>query len=376
MEKKRQDSNEAVAKYFKYGLIGFIALIIISVSLVMYFSYSKSYVATVGSEKISKAEFNFFLNQAKSIMLQDAGIQAGTPEDEAFWQSKLDGENAIEIAKKKALDSARELKIQVAVAKEQKLALDKDDNEKLESWVKGIIDQSGSKSKADESFEQMYGVKLDEFKAIYEEYLLTGKLIENETKDLKFSDEDIKAFFDNNLDKFKDLPPFREDAEEAVWARHILISTVDQATQKELPQDKKQEAKKKAEDLLARIKNGEDFITLAKENSEDPGSAQYGGDYVFGKGKMAPEFEKVAFELNEGEVSGLVETQFGYHIIKLEEKISKGEPVSFRCAKEYRDFALSDAQLKSEKYEQKLDEWKKDPKYDLKKKESVYNSIK
>lgn len=78
--------------------------------------------------------------------------------------------------------------------------------------------------------------------------------------------------------------------------------------------------KKKAEDALARVKAGEDFATVAKEVSQDPGSAANGGDLgFFGKGKMVPEFENAAFALKVGEVSGLVKTPYGYHIIKVTE---------------------------------------------------------
>lgn len=79
-------------------------------------------------------------------------------------------------------------------------------------------------------------------------------------------------------------------------------------------------ARQKAEDLLKRVRAGEDFATLAKEFSEDPGSRAQGGDLGwFSRGEMVKEFEDAAFALKEGEVSGVVESPFGYHIIKVEE---------------------------------------------------------
>src|SRR4029450_5651220 len=74
--------------------------------------------------------------------------------------------------------------------------------------------------------------------------------------------------------------------------------------------------------ILARARAREDFATLAKESSEDPGSAPKGGDLgTFGRGQMVPAFEQAAFALKPGEVSGIVETPFGFHIIKVTERI-------------------------------------------------------
>jgi parvulin-like peptidyl-prolyl isomerase len=80
-------------------------------------------------------------------------------------------------------------------------------------------------------------------------------------------------------------------------------------------------SRQKAEDILKRVQAGEDFAALAKEFSEDPGSRAQGGDLGwFGRGVMVKEFEDAAFALKQGEVSGVVESPFGYHIIKLEER--------------------------------------------------------
>jgi peptidyl-prolyl cis-trans isomerase C len=98
--------------------------------------------------------------------------------------------------------------------------------------------------------------------------------------------------------------------EQEVRARHILVPTEDEA---------------KA--VLAEIKKGTDFAELAKQKSKDPGAAAEGGDLgYFGKDQMVPEFAEVAFKLDKGQVSDPVKTQFGWHIIKVEDKRVKPVP--------------------------------------------------
>ena len=99
---------------------------------------------------------------------------------------------------------------------------------------------------------------------------------------------------------------------EQIRASHILLKT-----------EGKDDAavKKQAEEILAKVKAGADFAELAKKNSQDEGSAVKGGDLdFFGRGQMVPEFDKAAFSMKPGEISDLVKSQFGYHIIKVTDK--------------------------------------------------------
>lgn len=107
--------------------------------------------------------------------------------------------------------------------------------------------------------------------------------------------------------------PSKYEVPEQVHVHHILIKFG----------ENKEESKAKALKVLERLKNKEDFETLAKELSEDPGSGQKGGDLgTFGRGRMVKSFEDAAFGLKQpGDLSALVESQFGYHILRLDEKM-------------------------------------------------------
>ncbi|KRB93362.1 SurA N-terminal domain-containing protein [Noviherbaspirillum sp. Root189] len=120
------------------------------------------------------------------------------------------------------------------------------------------------------------------------------------------SDADIKSYYDQNASRYGE--------EEQRRASHILIKADKSASAAD-----KAAAKEKAEKLLAQVrKNPADFAKVAKENSQDPGSAERGGDLdFFGKGMMVKPFEDAAFKLKQGEISDVVESDFGYHIIQL-----------------------------------------------------------
>lgn len=134
-------------------------------------------------------------------------------------------------------------------------------------------------------------------------------------KNTKISEEDIKKYYEENKDSYK---------EDKVKASHILISTLDEKTNEYVSEEKKKEARKKAEEVYKKAKDGQDFSKLAKEYSQDEYSAVNGGDLgFFEKGKMVPQFEIAAFALDKGELSEIIETQYGYHIIKVTDKAYK-----------------------------------------------------
>jgi len=135
--------------------------------------------------------------------------------------------------------------------------------------------------------------------------MMIQELIQQEVvSKITVSDEEIQKFYDEQKDRFHEP--------EQIRASHILVLVPQDATP-----EAKDAAKKKIEGVLAEINAGKDFAELAKANSDDPGSKENGGDLdFFPRGAMVKPFEDAAFALKDGEVSGVVETQFGYHIIK------------------------------------------------------------
>jgi peptidyl-prolyl cis-trans isomerase C len=157
-----------------------------------------------------------------------------------------------------------------------------------------VLSQAAQKQKLDERPEVKHRLAFDQNRLLMEALLQdAGKASLSDEAEHKVYDEAVKAVKN----------------EEEVHARHILVTTEDEA---------------KA--ILAQLKGGADFATLAKEKSKDPGAAEGGDLGYFTKEQMVPEFAEVAFKLGKGQLSDPVKTQFGWHIIKVEDRRIKPTP--------------------------------------------------
>jgi peptidyl-prolyl cis-trans isomerase C len=138
--------------------------------------------------------------------------------------------------------------------------------------------------------------------------MLVAKLVDKEINPkISVQDADVDAFYQQNLERFKQG--------ETVHASHIMIGLPPNADV-----TAKLQARAKAQAVLTQVRGGADFAKLAAEQSNDTGSAGRGGDLgFFPKGQMEPAFDAAAFAVKAGEVSGLVETSFGFHVIKVHE---------------------------------------------------------
>ena len=163
------------------------------------------------------------------------------------------------------------------------------------------------------------GLTEDELKKGIEVDLIAKKLLDDRVKGkVHITDTQVKKFYDDRKESFKRPESFR--------ASHIFVAYVPyEEVEKSSPEELKEkaaeyraEAKKKIDEVYEKVKSGGNFEELAKQYSEDAGSADKGGDLDFMyKGVFDPMFDKAVAELKVGETSGIVETEFGYHIIRL-----------------------------------------------------------
>jgi peptidyl-prolyl cis-trans isomerase C len=198
--------------------------------------------------------------------------------------------------------------------------------------------------KTDAEFEEALkqtNKSLTSYRAEIKKGLAIDRFIKNTfTDNTVISEAEEKQYYDDNPSYFQQPAKVR--------ASHIMIIVDSKADQ-----SKKDEARKKIEEVMKRLKAGEDFATLAKEVSQDTSTKEYGGDLdYFSKGQIGSQaFEDAVFNLKKGEISEVVETDSGYHIIKLTDK-TDAKKISYEEAKN----DINDS-LKSAKVNSKVDEY-------------------
>jgi parvulin-like peptidyl-prolyl isomerase len=175
----------------------------------------------------------------------------------------------------------------------------------IDAEMEKIVAQFPSRDQFDAQMAKA-GVTEDDLRRDLDRNLKIRELIDKQIPEGdEVTEVDVKTYYDENAEQF--------EQPEQVEASHILIK-FDQADTDE----QKAEKRAKLEGIKKQIDEGADFAELAKANSDDVGSAAKGGDLgYFGRGVMIPAFEQVAFTLGTDEVSDIVETKFGYHLIKV-----------------------------------------------------------
>ena len=178
------------------------------------------------------------------------------------------------------------------------------DKAEVAEGIKSIQKRFPSQKEFDEALKNMQ-LTLAELEQQYLQKATIQALLDQEIiSKIKIKDGEARAYFDSHTEEFKQ--------KEQVRARHILVKVDKGADEKT-----KAEARKKLVDVKKKIVAGEDFAELAKKHSEGPSNVKGGDLGYFARGQMVKAFEDVAFKLESNEVSDLVETRFGYHIIKV-----------------------------------------------------------
>ena len=259
-------------------------------------------VATVNDSSIGVSKY------IQALKLNKSAIESmyGT----SIWDSEVEkGKKYSDFFKDTVLEQMINTEVIYQQAKKDNLLPSEEEvNKQFKEFQKEVKDDKIYKQNM-----KKLGITDEDIKKEQEIGIAIKNYKDNFFKNAEISNEEMKKYYDDNKNEF-----YKDE----VKASHILIKTIDE-NNNELSDKNKEEAKKKAEDILKKIKSGEEFAKLAKEYSED-GTASQGGDLgFFTKGEMVPEFEKAAWELKPGEVSDLVKTQYGYHIIKVTDKVDK-----------------------------------------------------
>ena len=303
-------------------------------------------VATVNGKEITLGNYERLLALNKSSMEAYYGSD--------IWSSEVEeGKTYEDTLREMVLESMTSSEVIYQQAEKEKVApTDKEVQEQIDSFNQNIKDDEDYKKEL-----KRMGIDDKFLKYQFARDIANQNLKTHYEDNTKVSESDMKKYYEDNKDDFY---------VDTVTASHILIKTQDD-NGKELSDEEKSKAKKTAEEVLAKIKAGEDFAKLAKEYSQDS-SASNGGELgTFGRGQMVQEFEDASFSMKAGEVSDIVKTQYGYHIIKVTERVNKQE--SYDESK-----AAIKSTLLSEKYTEYIEGLV--DKADIKEKEDIVKSAK
>lgn len=270
-------------KLRKIVLMGLVALI--SINMV---ACNKSTVAKINDVKISKEEYKKtedFLYATGIIENKDKNNQVNSD----ILSFIIDNEVVYQAAQEEGI-KVKDFEV----------------NEKFNNIKETIDENPAYKEKLKEA-----GINEEFLKKQVKKDLIVSKYKENFLKDIKISDKEIKSYYEIHKDEFKI---------QEVRASQILISTLDDDN-KQVSKEEKEKLKTKAEKLLNKVNNGEDFNKLAKKYSDDKNSGKDGGDLgFFSKEDKNIDFTKEVFKLDKEKNAALIETSYGYHIVKITDK--------------------------------------------------------
>jgi peptidyl-prolyl cis-trans isomerase C len=260
--------------------------------------------------------------------LDEFADQSGVPKDDPQYQATV----------QQIMPQLVSIEIAKAYAQEHNITVsDKEVDQELAQLKEQVGDQarsSGQDVSNQEAYEQALkqnNITEEQLREDIRENLPVQEVQERVAGNAEPSDEGIQKYYKENKEAQFTTPEQR-------CVRHILFN---------------KDQKEKAEEVKQQVENGgDDFTKLAKENSQDPGSAAKGGDLgCLGKGETVPEFEQAAFGAEQGEILGPVQTEFGYHILQ----VTDVKPEQTRSLQEVESQIRS--QLAAEKQSEEFNKW-------------------
>ena len=308
-------------------------------------------IGTIGGQDVFDFEYRYILETTKLNVLNQFGayLGIGSPEEDEFWQMDLGGMTALEYAEGLVFDNLKQLKILYMRAIDKGVTLEASELEAIAEEVNTHVATFDSTDAAEQYFQDSFGVSILEYVALLQKVTLAYKYCDLAIDEIQVSEEQMKALYDENI----------EDLEE-VTVIHVLFMY--EGTDEQSPRTH-EESKALAEDILARINNGEDIKQLSIDYSEDTGE----GEYTFTRGEnFVPEFLDWSFSAELGD-TGIIETAFGYHVMKLMDK----NIVSFEDLRDQIEISLKNELFFEDVFVQFQDE-----SYDIVLNEEVFNRIK
>ena len=261
----------------------------------------------------------FDVNREVNMMYQQAVMQGVYPDKSeipAYQQSAL---NTL---------VGRELLVQDAEKKDYSA-----DPAEVDEYIDALVANYGSRENLEQALAEQ-GMSFDKLRKDAERYQVINAYVDNEIRnDISIDEAAAQDYYSENQEYFK--------SEETVKASHILIKTSEDADQQELD-----DALSRIKEIREKIVNGGDFAELAKEYSEGPSGENGGALGEFGHGQMVPPFDRAVFALEPGELSQPVQTQYGFHLIKLTEK-NESRMIAFNDVKSQIIDYLTDVEVQS-----------------------------
>ncbi|WAM32051.1 peptidylprolyl isomerase [Caldicellulosiruptor naganoensis] len=318
-----------------------VILIAVTPEIIKYVDENRA-VAIVNGEKITKKEFS--INYRSQIDYY-YGL------DKAFLSQRVDGKTYEEQIKENVLEGLIIRQIELQQAKKRNITLTAQEKKAIDEQINQYKNDSQNRLQF-KQYLQTIGATEDDYKDQLIKLQIVSKLYNEVTKNQTASNSEIEGYYNSHKSDYIQ-----------VKASHILFKV----------SDPKEEAakKKKAEEVLQMIKNGQSFEKLAQKYSEDETTKQKGGDLGYfrkGESGLDKEFEDATFSLSIGEISPVVKTSYGFHIIKVTDK----KQLTLNDVKDEIKSTI-ESEKKQEYYKNLLEKWKKEAK--IKKFENVLKSV-